>query len=513
MAERVLGAGTTRQHRWLLLGCCLCLGITAVDVTVVNVALPVLSRSLHTDLTGLQWVIDGYMLVLAALLVLSGSIGDRVGRRRMLRLGLVSFGVASAACSLAPTVVWLVIFRVLQGIAAALLVPNALSTLTNVITESGERARAIGIWSAVFGIAAAAGPICGGLLVQGIGWRSIFWVNVPVVAVALALITRFAPETKAPVARRLDLPGQALILVAMAALVAGLIEAPTLGWTAPGTLGLLALAVFALAGFIAAERRAVQPLIDLRFFASPPFSGAASIAVLAFAVFSGLLLVSTLYLQEVRGASPVEAGLELVPALGMMAIVGPLVGRLIAVRGSHAVLTLSGLLMAAGTAILAILGAHAPYGLLALAYGLTGLGLATVNPPITHAAVSGMPVTQAGVASAIASSSRQLGNALGVAVIGSLLSSLLSARLAAIARMPSLGASARAALRAASRNGGELRSASAQAHALFGGAFVHAAEAGWWAATGFGVAISLIAFLTTARAGARTRSSPAPAGS
>jgi len=353
------------------------------------------------------------------------------------------------------------------------------------------------VWSAVFGISAAAGPICGGLLVQGIGWRSIFWINVPVVLLTLGLISRYAPETRAPQARRLDLPGQALILAATSAAIGALIEAPSLGWTAPATLALFVLAAALLAAFIAAERRARQPLIDLRFFASPLFSGAASIAVLSFAIYSGLLLLSTLYLQEVRGASPVQAGLELIPSLGTMTFVSPIVGRVMAVRGHRAMLAISGLLLAGGTTVLALAPPGCSYGLLALAYALIGLGLATVNPPITHVAVSGMPTEQAGVASAIASSTRQLGNAFGVAVLGSLLSSLLAARLVTLADHPGLLAGTRRALLAAAREGGQLHAgAPAGAHALFAGAFVASAHVAWWLATGFGVAITAIALAT-----------------
>jgi EmrB/QacA subfamily drug resistance transporter len=489
------------QRRGLLLGCCFSLGITSLDVTIVNVALPTLSRSLHTELTGLQWVIDGYMLVLASLLVLAGSLGDRIGRRAMLRTGLLLFGLASAACSLAPTVEWLVAFRVVQGVSAALLVPNALSTLTNVITDSGERARAIGVWSSVFGVAAAAGPIFGGLLVEGPGWRAIFWVNLPVVAITLLLVSRYAPETKAPHPRGIDLPGQGLILVTVAAATAAFIEAPSQGWTAPVILALFALALLALAGFIAVERRVFEPLIDLHFFSSPPFSGAAAIATLAFAVFSGFLLINTLYLQEVRGASPLRAGVETLPALGVMALASPVVGRVIAWRGSRALLAWAGVMLAGGTAVLAFEQPGSPYILLAGAYVLVGLGLALVNPPITHAAVSGMPAAQAGVASAIASSTRQLGNVLGVAVLGSMLTSLLAARLITLVHASDLAASTRRQLLVASRHGALLHIAAARGHAraLLDGAFVDASHAGWWLAAGLGCVIAVVGYTTAGR--------------
>ena len=492
----------TRQRRLLVFGCCLSLGITSLDVTIVNVALPTLSRSLHTSLTGLQWVLDGYMLVLASLLVLSGSLGDRIGRRAVLRAGLVLFAIASLACSLAPTVEWLVAFRVLQGIGAAALVPNALSTLTNVITDPGDRARAIGVWSAVFGIAAACGPIFGGLLVQGPGWRAIFYANLPIVAITLVLISRYAPETKAPRARKIDVPGQLLILLFMATATAGFIEAPTQGWTSAPILGLFALALVALTAFILAERRAVEPLIQLRFFANPPFSGAASIGTLAFSVFSGFLLLNTLYLQEVRGASPLSAGIETLPAMVVMTFCAPIVGHVVARRGSRGLLSASGVLLAAGTVVLALEQPHSPYLVLAAAYVLIGLGMAFVNPPITHAAVSGMPAAQAGVASAIASSSRQFGNVLGVAVIGSILTSLLVSRLTTLGHAAYLPLQTRHQLLVAATHGALLHAgaASSQTRGLLDVAFVDASHAGWWLAGGLSCVIAVVGWTTSARA-------------
>jgi MFS family permease len=197
--------------------------VTSLDNTIVNVALPTLSRQLHAGTSGLQWIVDSYTIVVASLLILAGSIGDRFGRRSVFQLGLVIFGVGSLACSLAPSTGWLIAFRMGQAVGASMLQPNALSTLTNVITEPAARARAIGFWAGVFG-AAASGPIIGGVLVDSIGWRSIFWVNLPVVAVAIVLLAKFAPDTKAPHPRRTDVPGQVMILVTLAALTSAIIE-------------------------------------------------------------------------------------------------------------------------------------------------------------------------------------------------------------------------------------------------------------------------------------------------
>ena len=490
---------STRRRSLLLLACCLALAITSIDLTIVNVALPVLARSLHAGLASLQWVIDGYMLALAALLIVAGSLGDRLGRRTVLQGGLVTFALASLACSLAPSVGALIAFRIVQGVGAATLVPNALSTLTNVITDRAERARAVGIWSGVYGLAAAAGPICGGLLVDGPGWRSIFWVNLPVVALTLWLVRRYAPETRAPRPRRIDAYGQLLIALALASATAAFIEAPSRGWSSPPILGAFALALAALAAFVTVERRVHEPLIDMSFFRSPPFSGAAAVATLAFAVFSGFLLLNTLYLQEVRGASALRTGIELLPAMAMVALFAPVAGHVVARHGSRSLLVASGFLMGAGAIVLALFERPgSPYLLLAGAFALVGLGMALVNPPVTHAAVSGMPQAQAGVASAITSSTRQFGNAMGVAIIGSILTSLLAARITTLESLRSLAPATRHQLALAASHGALVREAQAghAARALLDGAFVDASHVAWWVAGGLGLAIAAVGYLS-----------------
>ena len=247
-------------------------------------------------------MIDAYSLVLAAMLMFSGSLGDRLGRRRVFLVGLVAFTAASLACGLAPSLGWLVVFRIVQAVGGSMLNPVAMSIIVNTFREPAERARAIGVWAAVVGLSMALGPLVGGALVDGAGWRWIFWVNVPVGIVAAVLTWRWIPESRAPRPRRFDPLGQLLVAVALGSLTYAIIAAPRAGWTAPSTLTLLVLAATATAGLIAVEPRRRDPLLELRFFRSMPFSSATVCAVAAFVAMGTFLFANTLYLQDEAGA-------------------------------------------------------------------------------------------------------------------------------------------------------------------------------------------------------------------
>jgi EmrB/QacA subfamily drug resistance transporter len=412
---------TSPARRKLILAiCCLSLFIVGIDGTIVNVALPSIQRSLHASVSGLQWTVDAYTLVLASLLMLSGSMGDRFGRRRVFQTGLALFSLGSLACSLAPGLGWLVAFRMVQAVGGSMLNPVAMSIIVNTFTDPKERARAVGIWGAVVGLSLALGPVAGGVLVSGIGWRSIFWINIPIGIAAIALAQRFVPESKAPRARRFDPVGQVLIVVLLSSITYGIIEGPRRGWGSPLILGLFGLGVVAAAGLVVAERRRREPLIDIRFFRSAPFSGAALIAVSAFAAVGGFLFLNTLYLQDVRGYPALHAGLLTLPMAATMVVVAQVSGRLVASRGPRTSLVVAGPAMALGALLLVRLGAHTSTAYLIVAFAIFGIGFGFVNTPITNTAVSGMPKEQAGVAAAVASTSRQIGSSLGVAVTGSL---------------------------------------------------------------------------------------------
>ncbi|GAB2716642.1 MFS transporter [Kitasatospora kifunensis] len=450
----------TRRRRLVILAiCCLSLLIVGLDNTIVNVALPAIQHDLHAPASGLQWVIAAYTLVLASLLILSGSVADRVGRRRIFQLGLLFFVLGSLLCSFAPSLGWLIAFRAVQAIGGSMLNPVAMSIITNVFTDPRERAQAIGVWGGVVGISMALGPVVGGLLVDSYGWPSIFLINVPIGLLAIVLAARFVPESRAPKPRRLDPGGQLLAIVTLGAGTAAIIEGPGQGWTSPGILALAVIALAALTAFPFWERSRREPLLDLRFFRSAPFTGATVIAVCAFASLGGFLFLNTLYLQEVRHYSPVEAGLWTLPVAAFTLVCAPISGRIVGSRGPRLPLLVAGPALAVSGLLLTRLTSTSPPGLLLLAYSLFGLGFGLVNAPITNAAVSGMPRSQAGVAAAVASTSRQVGQSLGVAVIGTVVTAAVVGPLAT--------------------------------------GLAPASHAGWWIITGLGLVIMLLGLVTT----------------
>jgi EmrB/QacA subfamily drug resistance transporter len=424
------GQAGRRRRVVVLLICSSSLFITYLDSTILNVALPTVQKDLHASLAGLQWVADAYLLVLASLLMLAGSTADRLGRRRLFITGLFGFSLGSLACSLAPDTGSLIALRMLQALGGSMLTPVSLSIVRNTFTDARERAQAIGIWSGIFGLATACGPVAGGVLVSEVGWRSVFWVNVPIGLAMMAAARRYVPESRAPRPRRADVPGQLLMIAFLGSLTYAVIQGPVAGWASPPILALFAAAGGALAAFAAVERRRAEPLLELRFFRSLPFTGASVIAVLSFIVLAGFLFVITLYLQQARGYSPLRAGLELLPATAVMALAAPVAGSLVGRRGPRIPLVASGVLTALGGALLLGLSPATSAARLGIALAVLGAGLGLVNPPITNTGVTGMPPAQAGVASAVISATRQIGNVLGVAVMGAMLTAGLHAGLA-----------------------------------------------------------------------------------
>ncbi len=407
----------------LVLGiCCMSLLVVGMDVTIVNVALPAIQHDLHASLSELQWIVDAYTLVVASLLMLSGSISDRFGRRRVFQIGLLLFTAGSLLCSVAGGIGQLILFRGLQGLGASMLNPVALSIIANTFKAPKERARAVGIWGAVAGVSLALGPILGGALTQAVGWRSIFWINLPIGLMAVALTAFFVPESKAPRARAFDPIGQTLIFACLASVLYAVIEGPRAGWHSRLIVGLFATAAAALAGFLLQEWRSREPLVNLRFFRSVPFSTGTFLAVCAFASFAGFLFLNALYLQQARGFSALHTGLCTLPLAILMMLSAPLSGRLVGSYGTRPSLLLSGSGLLLSTLLLTRLSTQTPLPLLLLIYALFGLGLGMINPAITTNAVAGMPLSQAGVAAAIASTGRQVGGAIGVAVAGTVVS-------------------------------------------------------------------------------------------
>ncbi|MFJ9018855.1 MFS transporter [Streptomyces sp. NPDC102259] len=454
-----------RRRLLVLAICCMSLLIVSLDVTVLNVALPAMQRDLHASTAGLQWTIDAYTLVLAVLLMLAGSTADRIGRKKVFMAGLVVFTIGSLLCSLAPNLELLVAARMVQAVGGSMLNPVAMSIITNTFTDPRERARAIGVWGAVVGISMAAGPLLGGLLVESVGWRSIFWLNLPIGLVALLATLRYVPESRAPKARRPDPVGQLLVIALFGPLTYAIIEAPEAGLSTSGPFA--AVALVALIGLLRYEPRRAEPLVDLRFFRSVPFSGATVVAVGAFAALGGFLFLSTLYLQNVRGLDALHAGLWMLPMAVPMFLCAPLSGRLVGSRGPRLPLLISGAAITTSGLLFAVFEAETSDTTLFLGYVLFGVGFGFVNAPITNTAVSGMPRGQAGVAAAVASTSRQLGQTLGVAVIGAVLAAGVST-------------------------------------SAYRDTFVSAAVPGWWIVTGCGVVVLVLGAVTTGAWARRT---------
>jgi EmrB/QacA subfamily drug resistance transporter len=462
MSQVELSHAAGLGRRMLVLAiCCLSLFIVGIDATIVNIALPSIGHDLHASVSGLQWTVDAYTIVVASFLMLSGSTADRIGRRRTFQAGLGLFTLGSLLCSLAPGLGWLVAFRMLQALGGSMLNPVAMSIITNTFTDPAERARAIGLWGSVFGMSMALGPVAGGALVSSVGWRGIFWVNIPVGLAGILLTALFVPESRAPRARRVDPVGQLLVIATLASLTYAIIEGPGSGWTSPTILFCFGLAAAALIGLVSYEPRREEPLLDLRFFRSVPFSGATVTAVCAFAALGGFLFLNTLYLQEVRGYSPLHAGLYTLPMAAMTVLLAPLAGRIVAVRGTRLPTVVAGAATMASGIMLTRLARDTSLGYLIASYVTFGIGSGLVNPPITNAAVSGMPRSQAGVAAGIASTSRQVGTALGVAVLGSVALSSL--------------------------------------HGPFRAGFAQASHVGWWIIAACGAAILVLGLVTSGR--------------
>jgi DHA2 family methylenomycin A resistance protein-like MFS transporter len=410
---------TDRKRQLLTLGaCCFGLFMVMLDNTVVNVALPSIQRELEATLSGLALVLDAYILVFASLLLTAGSLGDRFGRRRVFRAGLVVFTASSALCGLAPTLPALVGARVLQAVGAAALLPSSLAILTAAFPDPRERVQAIGLWSGVSAMALAAGPVIGGLLTDALGWRWVFYVNLPVGVAAFVVAGRVVAESRDPAAGRLDLPGLLLGSLGLGAVTLGLIESDHRGWGSPEIVALLAAGVVLLAGFVAVEARRPRPMLSLRFFRDRAFSTANAVVLLAGFALLGFVFFNTLYFQAVQGWSPLEAGLRSLPSTLAVVVTAPLAGRL-ASRYGYRVPVTAGLLLAAA-ALWALTGIEVgtPYAQLWWRLTMLGAGLGLSISPATAAGVAAMPGTQAGVASAVISTSRQVGGALGVAVLG-----------------------------------------------------------------------------------------------
>ena len=425
MTSSSIGAPREPARAYAVLAtACLAAFAINLDTTIVNVALPDMSRELGATTRDLQWVVDGYNLAFAALVLTAGSLGDRFGRRPALLVGLAAFALASAAGGFAGSTGALTAARVAMGTAAALVFPTTLSVITNAFPDRRERARAVGVWGAVTGLGVAVGPLTGGLLLEHFAWPAVFFALVPVALLALAAAYVVVPESRDRDAARLDPPGLLASTAAISVLVWTIIEAPHRGWAAPATLAGFAGTVALVIAFVTLERRARHPMIDMSLFRTPAFSAASGAVTVAYFALFGFIFLVTLYFQLIRGYGTLSTGVRILPvaltiALGSVAGVA-LVPRL----GTRAVVATGLLLLGSSFGWIAVSPAGMPYSRIVAQMVLMGLGLGLTTAPATESILSVLPAAKAGTGSAVNDATREAGGTLGVAVIGSVFTSL-----------------------------------------------------------------------------------------
>ena len=433
------------NRRWWTLGAmCFALFMIMLDNTVVNVALPSIQRDLHADLSALEWTVNAYTLTFAVLLVTGGRLGDIFGRRRMFLAGVVIFALSSAAIGVAPTDGALIAGRTIQGIGAALMMPATLSIITNAFPPE-ERGKAIGTWAGVSALALAIGPVLGGFLTEQVSWRAIFFLNLPVAIGAVAITLFAAHESRdETVARTVDFPGIATITIGLTAIVLALVEGNRWGWGSGRIVALLAAGLLALAAFVVIELRTRVPMVDFSYFRSRSFLGANLVAfIVSFAMLAMFFFIA-LYLQNVRGYSPLQAGVRFLPSTVMIMFIAPMAGRL-ADRVGPRVLITFGLLAVSGALFWqSFLKVDSGYGFLLPGFVLMGIGMGFVMSPMSTAAMNAVDAAKAGVASGTLSMSRMVGGTFGVAVLGALVASLGRAKIDQL--LPAVGAGRRQAL-------------------------------------------------------------------
>jgi len=417
------------RRRWATLGVlCLSLIIIGLDNTILNVALPTLSQDLHATDSQLQWIVDGYTLVFAGLLLTAGALGDRFGRRGALFLGLGLFAAASIIAAWVDTPSQLIAARCAMGIGGAIIMPATLSVLTNVFTDTKERAKAIGIWAAVSGLGIVLGPTAGGWLLEHFWWGSVFLVNVPVAVAALVAGFWLVPDSRDPAAPRVDLPGSVLSIVGLSTLVWAIIEGHGRGWTSTSILAAFAVATATIVGFLLWERHTDHPMLDLRFFRDARFSAASVAITLVFFALFGTIFFLTQYLQLVLGYSALEAGRRLLP-IATMVLGAPIAMKLMQRVGVRIVVPIGLSIVTGALLLLGTTTVDDGYGQLAIVLACIGFGMGMTMAPATEAVMASLPKAKAGVGSAMNDTVRQVGGTLGVAVLGSILSSTYSAEL------------------------------------------------------------------------------------
>jgi EmrB/QacA subfamily drug resistance transporter len=422
---RIRSAITDENRRWWTLGAmCFALFMIMLDNTVVNVALPSIQKDLHSSISGLEWTVNAYTLSFAVLLVTGGRLGDIFGRRRMFLFGVLVFGLSSGFIALSQSEAWLVTGRAIQGIGAAFMMPATLSIISNAFPPH-ERGKAIGTWAGVSALALAIGPVVGGFLTENVSWQSIFVLNVPVAIVAVFVTLAATRESRDETStHHVDIPGVASISIGLGALVLALVEGNSWGWGSPRVLGLFAIAAGALIAFVIAERRSAEPMVDFSFFRSRSFLGANMVAFLVSFAMLAMFFFLALYMQNIKGYSPLQTGVRFLPSTLVVIVAGPISGRL-ADRIGPRPLIVTGMLLIAGSLFWqGHLAIDTSYGFLVGAFMVMGLGIGLVMSPMSTAGMNAVEPTKAGVASGILSMWRMVGGTFGVAVMGALITGL-----------------------------------------------------------------------------------------
>jgi EmrB/QacA subfamily drug resistance transporter len=413
----------------------ICLGVfvISVDATIVNVALPTLSRELAADTAQLQWIVDAYTLVMSGLLLSAGSLSDRYGRRGSLSLGLALFAVTSGVAAQVNSADALIAARAAMGVGAAVIFPTTLGLITNIFTEPVPRAKAIGLWAAMVGVGVAVGPISGGWLLEHFWWGSVFMVNIPIAALAIIGGILFVPTSRDPAAQRVDVPGLILSAAGITTLVYTVIEAPTWGWTNGRTVAGFTVAAIVLAGFALWERRSTHPMLDVSVFFNRRFSGGSLAVTAGFLTLFGFIFVITQYFQFIKDYTAFQSGVRLLPVAASIALASILGPRLVERVGTTAVVATGLTVFAAGLAWASTADAATPYNQIAMQMVLLGGGLGLTTAPATEAIMGSLSVDKAGVGSAVNDTTRELGGTLGVAIAGSIFASVYSGHLGAVA--------------------------------------------------------------------------------
>jgi EmrB/QacA subfamily drug resistance transporter len=422
---------------------CLSVFVISVDATIVNVALPTLSRELNADTAQLQWIVDAYTLVITGLLLSAGSLSDRYGRRGWLIAGLGVFAITSAVAAQTNSGESLIAARAAMGIGAAVIFPTTLALITNIFATPTQRAKAIGVWAAMTGIGVAVGPIGGGWLLEHFSWGAIFLVNVPVAAVAIIGAQLFVPTSRDPAVPPLDVGGFVLSAIGVTAFVYTIIEGPNVGWSSARTLIGFAAAVVVLAAFTLWERRRSHPMLDLTVFANRRFSGGSLAVTVGFLTLFGFIFVIAQYFQFIKDYSAFETGVRLLPVAILIAVASVLGPRLVEKIGTTTVVASGLVIFAAGLVWASTVDAGTPYLQIGMQMVLLGGGLGLTTAPATEAIMGSLSADKAGVGSAVNDTTRELGGTLGVAIVGSVFASVYSGRLAADPALAALPAEAR----------------------------------------------------------------------